>query len=198
MYTVIGDLKSRAFRVVWMLEELGAPYTLQAAAPGSEAARAVNPSGKVPVLMADDAALTDSTAILTYLADRHGALTHPAGTLERARQDAMTFRILDEIETPLWTAAKHSFVLPEARRVPAVKESLKWEYARALARLMDDLSGDYLAGGAPTVPDLLLAHCGGWAKAAGFPADEPRFAEYLRRMRARPAFRAVAGQLRGG
>ena len=198
MYTVIGDLKSRAFRVVWMLEELGAPYTHRAAAPGSEAARAVNPSGKVPVLMAQDAALTDSTAILTYLADRHGQLTHPAGTLERARQDAMTFRILDEIETPLWTAAKHSFVLPEAQRVPAVKDSLKWEYARALARLMDDLTGDYLAGGAATVPDLLLAHCGGWAKAAGFPADEPRFAAYLKRMRARPAFRAVAGQLQPG
>ena len=59
MYTVIGDLKSRAFRVVWMLEELGAPYTHRAAAPGSEAARAVNPSGKVPVLMVQDAALSD-------------------------------------------------------------------------------------------------------------------------------------------
>ncbi|MFO7853744.1 glutathione S-transferase family protein [Rhodosalinus sp.] len=196
MYTVIGDLKTRAFRVVWMLEELGQPYTHRPAAPGSEAARAVNPSGKVPVLRVDEAALTDSTAILTYLADRHGALTHPAGTRERARQDAMTFRILDEIETPLWTAAKHSFVLPEDKRVPAVKDSLKWEYAKALARLMDDLPGAHLAGPAPTVPDLLLAHCGGWAKAAGFPADEPRFAEYLRRMRARPAFRAVAERLK--
>ncbi|RBI86258.1 glutathione S-transferase [Rhodosalinus halophilus] len=192
MYTVIGDLKSRAFRVIWMLEELGQPYEHRPEPPRSEAVRALNASGKIPVLLEGEAVLTDSTAILTYLADKHGQMTHPAGTISRARQDAMTFRILDEIESALWTAARHSFVLPEDKRVPQVKDSLKWEYANSIERLMDDLPADYLAGAEPTVPDILLAHCGGWAKAAGFPAEEPRFAEYLRRMRARPAFRRVA------
>jgi glutathione S-transferase len=192
MYTVIGDLKSRAFRVIWMLEELGQPYEHRPEPPRSEAVRALNASGKIPVLLEGEAVLTDSTAILTYLADKHGQMTHPAGTIPRARQDAMTFRILDEIESALWTAARHSFVLPEDKRVPQVKDSLKWEYANSIERLMDELSADYLAGPEPTVPDILLAHCGGWAKAAGFPAQEPRFAEYLRRMRARPAFRRVA------
>lgn len=28
MYTVIGGTKTRAFRVMWMLEELGQPYDL--------------------------------------------------------------------------------------------------------------------------------------------------------------------------
>jgi glutathione S-transferase len=192
MYTVIGDLKSRAFRVIWMLEELGQPYEHRPEPPRSEAVRALNASGKIPVLLEGEAVLTDSTAILTYLADKHGQMTHPAGTIPRARQDAMTFRILDEIESALWTAARHSFVLPEDKRVPQVKDSLKWEYANSIERLMDELPADYLAGPEPTVPDILLAHCGGWAKAAGFPAQEPRFAEYLRRMRARPAFRRVA------
>jgi glutathione S-transferase len=192
MYTVIGNLKSRAFRVIWMLEELGEPYELRPEPPRSDAVRALNVSGKIPLLLEGDAVLSDSTAIMTYLADKHGRLTHPAGTLPRARQDAMTFRILDEIENALWTAARHSFVLPEERRVPQVKDSLKWEYEASIAQLMDELSGDYLAGEGPTVPDILLAHCGGWAKAAGFPAEEPRFADYLKRMRARPAFRRVA------
>jgi glutathione S-transferase len=192
MYTVIGNLKSRAFRVIWMLEELEQPYELRSEPPRSDAVRALNASGKIPLLLEGDAVLSDSTAIMTYLADKHGRLTHPAGTLPRARQDAMTFRILDEIENALWTAARHSFVLPEERRVPQVKDSLKWEYETSIARLMDDLPGDYLAGEAPTVPDILLAHCGGWARAAGFPAEEPRFADYLGRMRARPAFRRVA------
>ncbi|MFP4043497.1 MAG: glutathione S-transferase family protein [Rhodosalinus sp.] len=191
MYTVIGNLKSRAFRVIWMLEELKEPYELRPEPPRSDAVRALNVSGKIPLLLEADAVLSDSTAIMTYLADKHGRLTHPAGTLPRARQDAMTFRILDEIENALWTAARHSFVLPEERRVPQVKDSLKWEYAHSIASLMDDLSGDYLAGAEPTVPDLLLAHCGGWARAAGFPAEEPRFADYLERMRARPAFSRV-------
>jgi glutathione S-transferase len=175
-----------------MLEELGQPYEHRPEPPRSEAVRALNASGKIPVLLEGEAVLTDSTAILTYLADKHGQMTHPAGTIPRARQDAMTFRILDEIESALWTAARHSFVLPEDKRVPQVKDSLKWEYANSIERLMDELPADYLAGPEPTVPDILLAHCGGWAKAAGFPAQEPRFAEYLRRMRARPAFRRVA------
>ena len=84
MYTVIGGTKSRAFRVMWMLEELGQPYTLNPAAPRSEEARKYNPSGKIPALVDGDEVLTDSLAIMTYLADKHGALTAPAGTPERA------------------------------------------------------------------------------------------------------------------
>jgi len=38
MYTVIGSLTTRAFRVVWMLEELGVEYTNLNVKPRSEAA----------------------------------------------------------------------------------------------------------------------------------------------------------------
>ncbi len=50
MYTVIRSTKTRAFRVVWMLEELGLPYQHDPSGPRPEAARARNPSGKVPTL----------------------------------------------------------------------------------------------------------------------------------------------------
>ncbi|PKP84479.1 MAG: glutathione S-transferase, partial [Alphaproteobacteria bacterium HGW-Alphaproteobacteria-2] len=133
MYTVIGGLASRTFRVIWMLEELGQPYEHRSEAPHSEAVCALNPSGKIPLLLVGDAVLNDSTAILHHLADRHGALAFPAGSLERARQDALTFTLLDTLEGVLWTASKHSFVLPEERRVPAAKESLRWEFARNAA-----------------------------------------------------------------
>jgi len=116
MYKVIGSIKSRTLRVLWMLEELGQTYDHDPAAPQSDAARAANPSGKVPTLIVDGVAITDSVAIITYLADRHGALTAPAGTIDRARQDAMTCFIVDEIEGPLWTArAPH---VHPARRAP--------------------------------------------------------------------------------
>ena len=84
MYTVIGGVASRTFRVLWMLEELGADYEHRPASPHAEEVTAHSASGKIPVLLDGDAALTDSTAILTYLADKHGALTSPAGSLERA------------------------------------------------------------------------------------------------------------------
>ena len=56
----------------------------------------LNPSGKVPVLIVDDTAISDSVAIMTFLADRHGDLTYAAGTIERAKQDSLTQMINDE------------------------------------------------------------------------------------------------------
>ncbi|MDD9738400.1 glutathione S-transferase family protein [Marinovum sp. SP66] len=188
MYTVIGGVASRTFRVLWMLEELGADYEHRPASPHAEEVTAHSVSGKIPVLLDGDAALTDSTAILTYLADKHGALTYPAGSLERARQDAVTFAVLDELDSLLWTAARHSFVLPEDQRVPAVKESLKAEYARNLARLTDRVAGPFVMGARMTVPDIVLTHCCNWAISAKFPDPDKRLAPYLSRMRARPAF----------
>lgn len=191
MYEVIGSPTSRAFRVMWMLEELGQPYTVTKASPRSEEVLALNPSGKVPVLRDGDNVITDSTAILTYLADKHGALTFSAGTVERAQQDALTHCILDEIDAVLWTAARHSFILPEDKRVPEVKESLKWEYERNLSRIISQARGDFLMGDRFTIPDIILAHCGAWARSAKFPSDNEDFRAYLKRCRSRETFQKL-------
>ena len=131
MYKVIGSTKSRAFRVMWMLEEMGEEYQQVDAGPRSETAMKYNPLGKIPALVDGDDVLTDSVAIMTYLGDRHGKLTAPAGSPARARQDAMTFWLIDEFDAILWAAAKHSFVFPEDRRVPEIKDSLKAELLRS-------------------------------------------------------------------
>lgn len=194
MYEIIGSPTSRAFRVMWMLEELGEPYEVQKEQPRSDAVMALNPSGKIPVFKDGDAVITDSTAIMTYLADKHGALTFPAGTIERARQDALTHCILDEIDAVLWTAARHSFILPKEKRVPAIKDPLMWEYARNISRLMEQMDGPYLMGETFTLADIILAHCGSWARAAGFPTDNERFVTYIKTCRARPAFQKLTGK----
>ncbi len=190
MYTVIGTTKSRALRVLWMLEELGEPYRHVAAEPRSEEVRQYNPSGKVPALLVDDQPITDSVAIMTYLGDRHGALTFPAGTIERARQDAFTNRINDELDAVLWAAARHSFILPEEMRVPSVKESLRWEFERSQEHLGEALGGArFLMGEIVTIPDLLLAHCARWATNAKFPLTNDRIIAHRDRMTARTAFK---------
>ncbi|GAA6164591.1 glutathione S-transferase family protein [Pelagimonas sp. KU-00592-HH] len=194
MYEVIGSPTTRAFRVLWALEELGQPYTLVKEGPHSEAVLTLNPSGKVPVFKDGDLVLTDSTAIMTYLADKHGGLTHTAGTPDRARQDALTHCILDEIDAVLWTAARHSFILPKEHRVADVKPSLMWEYAHNIERLMNRLEGPYLMGDTFTIADIILTHCGSWAKVAGFPTDNEAFATYMRNCRSRPVFRKLTGK----
>jgi glutathione S-transferase len=193
MYTVIGSANTRTLRVLWLLEELGLPFTHVPAAPQSAAARAHNPVGKVPTLIDGSASITDSTAIMAYLADKHGTFTAPAGTPARAQQDSLTHFLLDEFDALLWTSARHSFVLPEDMRLPAIKTSLKWEYTRSLSRLAARLKGPYLMGDAMTVPDILAAQCLSWGLAAKFPSPEGALADYQAMMRARPAYlRATA------
>ncbi|WP_372570760.1 glutathione S-transferase family protein [Ruegeria jejuensis] len=191
MYKVYGKPVTRAFRVLWMMEEIGADYELIPAPSRSPEVTAVNPSGKVPVLEVEGASVSDSTAILTFLADRHGALTHPAGTIERAMQDAVTHLLLDEMDAVLWTAARHSFVLPQERRTPEVKESLKWEFERNLTRLAERIDGPYLCGDQMTIADIICVHCLDWAVGAKFPFENQTLAEYAKPIRARAAFQRV-------
>jgi glutathione S-transferase len=189
-YTVIGTRTSRAFRVLWMLEELGEPFEHIAAAPRSEGVTPFNPAGKVPVLIDNGTPITDSTAIIQYLADKHGKFTHPAGTLDRARQDSLTQFLLDEFDAALWMAARHSFILPEELRMASIKDSLKWEFERSQKTLMDRFSeGPFLMGEGMTVPDIILTHCGNWALSAKFPITQHRLSDYLAMMRDRPAFK---------
>ena len=189
MYKVLGTANTRAFRVMWMLEELDQPYDHVPAAPQSDGVVAFNPSGKVPVLIEDGTPITDSTAIIQYLADRHGALTHKAGTIERARQDSLTQFLLDEFHAVLWTAARHTFVLPEELRVSAIKDTLRWEFQRSQRILKQRVgNGPYLMGEVMTVPDIILTHCLGWAQAARFPLMDCWDQNYLVKMRARPAY----------
>lgn len=194
MYKLMGSKKSRAFRVLWALEEMDLPYEFAPSAARSDEVRAVNPSGKVPVLIEGDAVLTDSVAIIQYLADKHGKLTFPAGTLDRARQDGLMQFACDEMDGTLWTAARNSFVLPEDLRVPAIKETLKWEYKKSMASLAQKL-GDrtYLMGDTFTVADIIATHCGTWARNAGFASDQPVVEAYIDRVISRPAYqRATA------
>jgi glutathione S-transferase len=188
MYTVIGSPRSRAMRALWMLEELELPYDHVPAPPRDAAVVAHNPAGKVPVLLIEGRAFTDSVAIVQFLADRHGRFTAPAGTEDRLRQDGATQFCVDEVEGALWTVGKHSFVLPEERRSEGAKAAARWEFDRAMEELERRIGeADYIAGDRFTVPDLLLGHCAAWAEAARMTKPGGRAGAYLDRMRARPA-----------
>jgi len=192
MYTVVGSRTNRTFRVLWALEELGVEYDHKPFAVRSPEALEHSPTGKLPALICEGEVITDSAAIITFLADRHGGLTFPAGSVRRAQQDALLHRVIDEIDAVLWTAARHSFILPEAERVPAVKDSLKLEFTRSLDRLMEQIDGPYLMGDTMTIPDIILAHCGGWAYNAKFPLENEAFKTYTNRLRERDAFKRAA------
>lgn len=196
VYTVIGSPKTRAFRVMWMLEELGQPYEIDPVMPRTASLGAINPSLKVPILKDGDDYIIDSVAILQYLADKHKQLTYPAGTIQRAHQDSFTQFAVDDVESGLWQAAKHSFAMPEEYRVEDAKRAARFDFDRAMKSLSQRL-GDktYVMGDTFTVPDLLLGHCGGWAMSTNWEIPAGNIADYMTRVRSRPAFtRATAAR----
>jgi glutathione S-transferase len=67
---------ARSFRALWALEELGVPYALHLL-PFPPRVRApeylqVNPLGTIPALIDGETFMTESAAIVQYLATRHG------------------------------------------------------------------------------------------------------------------------------
>jgi glutathione S-transferase len=174
-----------------MLEELGVAHQVTPSKARAAEVFEIHASGKVPVLIEDGHIIPDSTAILTYLADKHGALTHPAGTIARAQQDAVTQRILDVLEAPLWLATRHSFILPKDQRMPEVIPALVRDFTKGLAKLGDELSTDYIAGDQFTIADIVMVHVMSWAIFMKFPLEHEGLKAYSKRVRARPAYFAT-------
>lgn len=193
MYKVYGSVPTRTLRILWMLEELGQPYELINANPQSDTILAINPTGKVPVLQDGDGYITDSVAGMMHLADKHDQLTFPVASIERAQMNAMVMWLVDNLDAVLWAAARHSFALPKERRVPEVKDSLRWEFSRNLEKLEKQMSGPFLIGDKMTIADILCTQCLGWAKSAKFPIESQVLQDYSKSMRGRDAYkRAIA------
>ena len=193
MYTVLGSTKNRTLRVIWTFEELGVSYDQVVGDPASAEVKALNTTGKVPALILEGEVLPDSVAIMTFLSDRHNALTFPAGSVERLRMDGHIQFLLEEFDNLLWVAAKNSFINPVDHRTPEVKPVLKWEFERSLQRLEERLLGEFLMGDAFTIADILAVHCLNWAFTAKFPDASEALKAYAKRCRGRDAYkRAVA------
>jgi glutathione S-transferase len=93
MITVHHLNNSRSQRVLWLLEELGAPYEIKAYQRDAKTMlappelRAVHPLGKSPVITDGEVTLAETGAIVEWIVEHHGAgrLIPPAGTPDRAR-----------------------------------------------------------------------------------------------------------------
>ncbi|MFY0610345.1 MAG: glutathione S-transferase [Hyphomicrobiaceae bacterium] len=85
-----GSARSRAVRVIWMLNELGLDYEHLDWLPRStetktSAFRELNSSGAVPTLDDDGFVLSESMAINLYLAKKHNSPLYPSDPRDQAR-----------------------------------------------------------------------------------------------------------------
>ena len=90
MLRIFGTINSRTARTIWMAEELGVPYRLEAVDFQTRQTRspeflAINPNGHVPAIDDDGLRLSESIAINLYLARKHAdSPIAPRGLVEEA------------------------------------------------------------------------------------------------------------------
>jgi len=194
MPTLYGAMASRAHRVVWMLNELGVPFehvptSFQDGSTRRPEFLAVNPNGRVPVLVDDDFHLLESLAINLYLAKKHGGPLAPADLREDALATQWSFWVVTEVEKPLLFTSANRKLFAEGSRVEEEAQMALAKLDRPL-KVLDAHLADrpHLLGERFTAADLNVATVMDLAPQSGISlAAWPRVDEWLQRCLARPA-----------
>jgi glutathione S-transferase len=149
---------------------------------------ALNPTAKLPVLVDGDLVLTESVAIVLYLADKYadrGLL--PRDLAERGAAYRWLLFATTELEQPLWRIARNTRIYPEERRQPADCAIASEEF-QAIAAVLDAhmKQRQFIAGTSVSVADFVTAYTLDWGNEAGLLQRFPGLVRYVERMYARP------------
>jgi glutathione S-transferase len=209
MITVHHLNNSRSQRVLWLLEELAAPYEIvkyerdpqTMLAPPSLAK--VHPLGKSPVITEGGTTVAESGAIVEYLVERHGGgrLVPAPGTPERlqyrywlhfAEGSAMPPLLLKLIFERIKVTPMPFFAKPIAKAI--ANKVLATMVDPNLKRQLDFMEGElgrsgWFAGSEFSAADIQMSFpVEAAAQRAGLDAGRPRLMAFLQRIHARPAY----------
>jgi glutathione S-transferase len=200
MMTIFSAPDTRAIRVIWVLEEIGAkaeirsmPYPPRQHAPDY---LALNPTGLVPLLIDGEVRLSESMAICDYLATKHGSpLVVAPDDPERAPFLQWLWYGESTLMTPLSRLNIVRQVESGGAAVEAIIARARDHIAQRLKMLEERLEGrDFLAARRLTLADISVSYPLYLIGLLGL--DDvlgPRSAAYRERLYARPAYRrAVA------
>ena len=185
---------TRSIRARWALQELGVSFeavTVNLVAGEHRDPRflAINPAGKLPVLVDGDMVLTESVAIVLYLAEKYperGLI--PADPGQRAQVYRWLLFTATELEQPLWRIARHTMLYPEHQRLPGDVPIARQEFKAMAAVLEEHMQGRrFVVGDGLTAADLVLAYTLDWADEIELLEGLPRLQGYMKRMYDRPS-----------
>lgn len=188
---------SRSIRAHWMLKEVGANFetiTVDLPKGGGQDPEflKIHPLGKVPALVDGNFSIWESSAIINYLAEKFPEknLIPKSGTYEKGEYDQWMAYTTTELDSILWTRAKHNFIYPEELRVPDVKRACEWEFKKNIIPA-EEILGErkYILGDQFSGVDVILGHTLMWANGLeGYLADCPNCVDYIKRVKERENF----------
>lgn len=180
--------RTRAFVAVWLLEELGVPYTLEsfdlATGRGRSAEYlALNPMGKVPLVVDHGRPVSETGAIALFLGDRYG-------------DGALTPAIDDPDRGPF---LKWLFFAGNAIEPSYCQKVFGWQidpgtagwgsYERTMQALVDATTpGPWLLGERFTLADVVIGNYLRSGMQFGMVAADSPLAAYVKRALDRPAY----------
>ena len=192
---IYGVARTRAFRALWIAEELGLAYEHVPIEIGEAGARtpeflALNPNGRLPVIVDGDFVLPESLAITLYLAKKYSLGTlYPAKLQDEARLWQWSFWALAEIDRGVNIWSLHAVRLPPHERNAGLREEALKVLAAPFAVLDKALAESaYLLGADFTVADLNVAAVVSRAIDMDLSAS-PHLKNWLMRCLERPAAR---------
>jgi len=192
---IYGIARTRAYRALWMAMELGLDYEHLPIEIGDAGARtpeflAINPNGRLPVIVDDGFVLFESLAITLYLAKKHGKL-YPATLEGEARAWQWSFWAIAEVDRGVNIWSLHAVRLPPQERNAALREEALKVIAAPFKVLDAALAKTpFLLGDDFTVADLNVAAV--ISRAADMDLSHvPNLKAWLTRCLDRPAARAA-------
>jgi glutathione S-transferase len=186
---------SRSQRILWMLEELGAPYEIKPYARDAVTnlappeLAAVSPLGKSPVITDGELTVIESGAILDYI-QRHygnGRLAPALGTRDYEAYNQWLHYAEGSAMLPLMLAL---YVGRLGEAGAPLQPRIDSETANHLGYLDAALAGrDWLVGSDLTAADVQMSFVGEVAVTRGAGAQYLNMARWVARFQARAAYR---------
>jgi glutathione S-transferase len=194
---IYGVARTRAFRALWVAEELGLAYEHLPIEIGDAGARtpkflALNPNGRLPVVVDGDFVLSESLAITLYLAKKYGFGTlYPADLEDEAKAWQWSFWAIAEVDRGVNIWSLHAVRLPPAERDAGLRDEALKVIGPPFNVLDNAVAKQpYLLGDAFTVADLNVAAVISRAVDMELSAW-PHLQAWLKRCLERPAARAA-------
>ncbi|HXC50047.1 MAG TPA: glutathione S-transferase family protein [Candidatus Limnocylindrales bacterium] len=204
MITLYGVPGSRAFRTIWMLEELGVPYeNVPTHFANGDTKKpdylALNPNGHIPTLVDDGTPYWESMAINLYLAKKYDKGLQPKSAEGEAHAIQWSFWAMTEVENPLIEVLMHRMFLPADQRNPKVAEAAVEKLQGPLGVLDRHLAGrKYVLGDQYSVADVNLASVLSWGPLVGLDLSGfPSLGKWLMECSARPAAKTASAKAMG-
>jgi glutathione S-transferase len=201
MYTVYGRIGTGSIAVEAVLEEIGAPYETRNVPKGADGRPersyfAINPQGRVPSLaLADGRVMTESAAIVLYLADTHAEAKLAPAPADALRPDYLRWMLF--MASGIYNSDLIVAYAPRYTSDPNGGEGVRTAALATMAEewriLADALGyGPYILGNAFSAADIYAAMLMTWNDdVPAFFRIHPKLKAHHDRVAARPAVARV-------